>query len=101
MSLVYYFIQQIINAFSIGSLYALMAVGLAMVFGILRLIHFAHGDLMMIAAYITAYALLAKTPRGMAWIMMVVGTVMVGAVMDRVAYRPTRTAPAVAALLTS
>jgi branched-chain amino acid transport system permease protein len=54
MSLVYYFIQQIVNALSIGSLYALMAVGLAMVFGILRLINFAHGDKMMIAAYIAA-----------------------------------------------
>ena len=47
-----YAIQQVINALSAGSLYALMAVGLAMVFGILRLINFAHGDLMMIAAYL-------------------------------------------------
>ena len=56
MTLVYYFIQQIVNALSIGSLYALMAVGLAMVFGILRLINFAHGDMMMVAAYIAAHA---------------------------------------------
>jgi len=47
-----YLLQQFVNGLSAGSLYALMAVGLAMVFGILRLINFAHGDLMMIAAYL-------------------------------------------------
>ena len=52
-----YAIQQVVNALSAGSLYALMAVGLAMVFGILRLINFAHGDLMMIAAYIAVFCL--------------------------------------------
>jgi branched-chain amino acid transport system permease protein len=101
MSLPLYGLQQLINAFSIGSLYALMAVGLAMVFGILRLINFAHGDLMMVAAYIAAYALLAKLPLGVALVLMVAGTVLVGVLMERVAYRPIRSAPAVAALLTS
>src|SRR5882724_2867173 len=96
-----YALQQIINAFSIGSLYALMAVGLAMVFGILRLINFAHGDVMMVAAYIAAFALLAKIPFGIAVIMMIAGTVLVGVLMERVAYRPIRRAPAIAALLTS
>ncbi len=101
MSLTLYVVQQFINAFSIGSLYALMAVGLAMVFGILRLINFAHGDLMMVAAYIAAYALLAKLPLGVAVVLMVVGTIIVGVLMERIAYRPIRSAPAVAALLTS
>ncbi len=50
-----YTIQQIVNGLSAGSLYALMAVGLAMVFGILRLINFAHGDVMMIAAYLAFF----------------------------------------------
>jgi branched-chain amino acid transport system permease protein len=96
-----YIVQQLVNALSIGSLYALMAVGLAMVFGILRLINFAHGDIMMVAAYIAAYALLAKLPLGVALLLMVIGTVLVGVLMERVAYRPIRSAPAVAALLTS
>ena len=52
-----YALQQIVNALSAGSLYALMAVGLAMVFGILRLINFAHGDLMMISAYFAVFCL--------------------------------------------
>src|SRR5574341_1164601 len=101
MSLVYYFIQQIVNALSIGSLYALMAVGLAMVFGILRLINFAHGDLMMVAAYFAAFALLAKLPLPVAIGIMLVSTIAVGLIMERVAYRPIRGAPDVAALLTS
>ncbi len=101
MNLGGYALQQVINALSIGSLYALMAVGLAMVFGILRLINFAHGDLMMIAAYIAAFALIAKLPFGVAIILMIAGTILVGVLMERVAYRPIRNAPAIAALLTS
>ena len=57
-----YVIQQIVNALSAGSLYALMAVGLAMVFGILRLINFAHGDVMMIAAYLAVFCIGAGLP---------------------------------------
>jgi len=101
MSLVYYALQQFINALSIGSLYALMAVGLAMVFGILRLINFAHGDMMMVAAYIAAFALFAKLPFAPAVILMIGGTVLLGLLVERVAYRPIRGAPDVAALLTS
>lgn len=96
-----YFLQQIVNALSAGSLYALMAVGLAMVFGILRLINFAHGDLMMIAAYLAAFSLGAGLPLEMAIPIMVIGTVLVALLMERIAYRPIRGAPDVATLLTS
>jgi branched-chain amino acid transport system permease protein len=78
-----------------------MAVGLAMVFGILRLINFAHGDMMMVAAYIAAFALFAGPPLWIAVVIMVGGTVLVGLLVERVAYRPIRGAPDVAALLTS
>jgi branched-chain amino acid transport system permease protein len=101
MNFVYYVIQQVINALSIGSLYALMAVGLAMVFGILRLINFAHGDMMMVAAYIAAFALFAGVPLPVVVVLMIAGTVLVGLLMERVAYRPIRGAPDVAMLLTS
>ena len=70
-----YVIQQIVNALAAGSLYALMAVGLAMVFGILRLINFAHGDVMMIAAYFAVFCLVAGMPLEAAIPIMVVGTV--------------------------
>lgn len=96
-----YFLQQLVNALSAGSLYALMAVGLAMVFGILRLINFAHGDLMMIAAYIAAFSLGAGLPLAIAIPVMVAGTVLVALLMERIAYRPIRGAPDVAMLLTS
>jgi branched-chain amino acid transport system permease protein len=96
-----YVIQQIVNALSVGSLYALMAVGLAMVFGILRLINFAHGDLMMIAAYLAVFCLGAGLPLEAAVPIMVTGTVVVGLLMERIAYRPLRGGPDVAVLLTS
>lgn len=101
MNLVYYAIQQLVNALSIGSLYALMAVGLAMVFGILRLTNFAHGDMMMLAAYFAAFSLFAGLPLWLAILVMVAGTVLAGLLMERVAYRPLRGAPDVAMLLSS
>jgi branched-chain amino acid transport system permease protein len=96
-----YVLQQIANALSAGSLYALMAVGLALIFSILRMINFAHGDMMMIAAYIAAFALLAGMPLPVAIVTMVVGTVLIGVAMERVAYRPLRGGPEVALLLSS
>src|SRR5436190_146346 len=96
-----YLLQQFVNGLSAGSLYALMAVGLAMVFGILRLINFAHGDLMMIAAYLAVFCLGAGLPLEVAVPLMVIGTVAVGLLMERIAYRPIRGAPDVAMLLTS
>ncbi len=96
-----YAIQQVVNALSAGSLYALMAVGLAMVFGILRLINFAHGDLMMVAAYFAVFALGAGLPLPVAIVLMAAGTIVVGLLMERVAYRPLRGAPDVAVLLSS
>src|SRR5207249_88632 len=88
-----YAIHQVVNALSAGSLYALMAVGLAMVFGILRLISFAHGDLMMIAAYLAAFSLGAGFPLEVAIPTMVAGTVLVGLLVERIAYRPIRGPP--------
>ncbi len=96
-----YALQQVVNALSAGSLYALMAVGLAMIFGILRLINFAHGDVMMVGAYIAAFALMAGIPLPVAIVMSVIGSIGVGLAMERVAYRPLRGGPEVALLLTS
>lgn len=96
-----YFLQQIVNALSAGSLYALMAAGLAMIFSILRLINFAHGDLMMVAAYIGAFALFSGLPLPAVIVTIVIGTVVIGLLMERIAYRPIRGSPDVAMLLTS
>jgi branched-chain amino acid transport system permease protein len=96
-----YAIQQVVNALSAGSLYALMAVGLALIFSIMRLINFAHGDIMMVAAYLVTFALFAGMPLPAALVTMVLGTVIIGLLMERIAYRPIRGGPEVAMLLTS
>jgi branched-chain amino acid transport system permease protein len=101
MTTLQYLIQQTINAVSIGSLYALMAIGLAMVFGILRLINFAHGDLIMVGSYGALLALTAGAPVWAAVLIGITASVLVGLAMERVAYRPIRGAPDVAMLLTS
>ena len=95
------FLQQLINAVSIGSLYALMAIGLAMVFGILRLINFAHGDLIMVGSYVALLLLLLGLPFWTAALVGIAASTAAGLVMERVAYRPIRGAHEVAMLLTS
>jgi branched-chain amino acid transport system permease protein len=93
--------QQFINALSLGSIYALVAIGLAMVFSILRLINFAHGETLMIGA--VASVLLAE--RGLPWpvwgTLAVVITILSGVLIERIAYRPLRGGPDVTLLLTS
>lgn len=97
-----YIAQQFINGLNLGSVYALVAIGLTIVYGILRLINFAHGDLMMWGAYL-ALAILVNSflPLGAAVLlpMLVIGAV--GVLVERVAYRPLRGAPEVAMLITS
>ncbi len=94
-------LQQLINAVSIGSLYALMAIGLAMVFGILRLINFAHGDLIMVGSYVALLLLLLGIPFWAAAAVGIAASTAAGLLMERVAYRPIRGAHEVAMLLTS
>ncbi len=93
--------QQLVNALSLGSIYALVAVGLAMVFGILRLINFAHGEVLMLGAFATYYFAKAGLPFLVAAPLAVVTTIVIGVLMERIAYRPVRGAPDVALLLTS
>ncbi len=101
MTTLQYLTQQGINAISIGSLYALMAIGLAMVFGILRLINFAHGDLIMVGSYGALLLLVLGTPFWVAALGGIVASTIAGLLMERVAYRPIRGAPDVSMLLTS
>jgi branched-chain amino acid transport system permease protein len=93
--------QQFVNALSLGSIYALVAIGLAMVFSILRLINFAHGELLMLGAFATYYIEKAGVPFFAAAVLGACTTVAIGLTMERVAYRPIRGAPDVALLLTS
>jgi branched-chain amino acid transport system permease protein len=94
-------IQQIINALSIGSQYALMAIGLGLIFGILNLINFAHGDMLMIGSYATLFAILVGVPFWYASLIGIAVTIISGLLIERIAYRPIRNATQISTLLTS
>jgi branched-chain amino acid transport system permease protein len=95
-------LQQIINGVSLGSIYALIALGYTMVYGIIKLINFAHCDVYMIGAYI-GYVCMAKLGLGFLpslFISMVFCTIL-GIVIEKIAYRPLRNATRIAALITA
>jgi branched-chain amino acid transport system permease protein len=97
-----YVAQQLINGINLGSTYALIAVGLTMVYGLLRLINFAHGDLMMLGAYLGLLLISTSvTPLLLTLLipMLVIG--LLGVLVERLAYRPLRGAPEVTMLITS
>ena len=88
------FFQHLANAISLGSLYALIAIGYTMVYGILRLINFAHGDLLMVAAYVVFYAQgIFHLPLLLSVALAVVITAATGVIIERAAYRPLRNSP--------
>jgi branched-chain amino acid transport system permease protein len=101
-------LQQLINGLSLGALYALIAVGYTVVYGIIQLINFAHGEIFMIGAFgaLTAWILIPGDTLGL-WllpIMLIVGmitSVGTALLMERYAYRPLRNAPRLAPLITA
>ncbi|MFN8823161.1 MAG: branched-chain amino acid ABC transporter permease [Betaproteobacteria bacterium] len=105
------FIQQVINGLVLGSVYSLIALGYTMVYGILNLINFAHGDVLMVGALTalsTILVLKAHFPDAPGWLLMLCGLataipvcVVVSLVIERVAYRPLRNAPRLAPLITA
>ncbi len=96
------FTQQLINGLTLGSLYGLIAIGYTMVYGILRLINFAHGDLLMVGCYIAWFAAVMF---GLPWWAGLLGamalTACMGVLIDQGAYRPLRNAPRLSALITA
>ena len=97
-----YFLQQLINGLQLGFVYALIALGYTMVYGIVRLINFAHGDVFMVGAYVGFYALASwKLPWPLAIVAAMVGCGALGMFIERVAYRPLRSAPRISALITA
>ncbi|GAB4482521.1 MAG: branched-chain amino acid ABC transporter permease [Burkholderiaceae bacterium] len=105
------FIQQILNGLVLGSLYSLIALGYTMVYGILNLINFAHGDVLMVGALTALSTILflqAHFPDMPGWALLVAGMavaiptcIVVSLVIERVAYRPLRNAPRLAPLITA
>src|SRR5512141_625273 len=96
------FFQQLINGISLGSLYGLVAIGYTMVYGILRLINFAHGDLLMVAAYSAIYGItLFSLPWYLSFPLAILVTGSVGILLDRGAYKPLREAPRISLLISA
>ena len=95
-------VQQLINGVSLGSIYALIALGYTMVYGIIKLINFAHGDIYMVGAYIGFFAV-ANAGLGIfpALIISMVLTGLLGCLVERVAYKPLRHAPRISLLITA
>lgn len=96
------FVQHFINAIGLGSLYGLIAIGYTMVYGILLLINFAHGEIFMLGAYFVFFATFTyKLPWGVAVALAVFGATICGLLVDRIAYRPLRQAPRISALISA
>jgi len=96
------FLQSVANAVSLGSLYALVAIGYTMVYGILRLINFAHGDIFMISMYFVFYLVaLFSLPWPLAFLAAVLLTGILGILIEAAAYRPLREAPRISVLISA
>jgi branched-chain amino acid transport system permease protein len=96
------FLQQTINGLSIGGVYALIALGYTMVYGIIKLINFAHGDIFMFGAYVGMIAVINfNMPIYLAFIIAMAVTALFGVIIERVAYKPLRKSSRTAALITA
>ena len=96
------FLQQMINGLSLGSIYALVALGYTMVYGIIKLINFAHGDIYMLGAYI-GFIVTTKLGLGFvpALLIAMAGCALIGMTIERIAYKPLRHATRITALITA
>jgi len=96
------FLQHLANGISLGSLYALVAIGYTMVYGILRLINFAHGEIFMLSTYVALYGVAMFTlPWQLAFILAIVLTGLIGVVIERAGYRPLRDSPKMSVLISA
>ena len=101
------FLKQLVNGLSLGSIYALIALGYTMVYGIVKLINFAHGDVMMVGAYAGYFVLVAMGPQvtplslTLAFIVAMVACALLSLLIERCAYRPLRSAPRLNSLITA
>ncbi|TJX14392.1 branched-chain amino acid ABC transporter permease [Tissierella creatinini] len=96
------FLQHVANGTSLGSLYALIAIGYTLVYGILRLINFAHGDIFMLGAYITYYGIIyTPIPWWLVFILACVLTGLVGLTLEKLAYKPLRGQPRITILISA
>ena len=94
------FISTLINGLSLGGIYAMIALGYTMVYGIAKMLNFAHGDVIMIGGYLI-YVFMATNNPLLAIILAVVGCMVLGVVIEKIAYKPLRGASPLAVLITA
>lgn len=95
-------LQQLANGISLGSLYALLAIGYTMVYGILRLINFAHGDIFMMAAYFMVFSIVTfRLPWYIAIVVVIIVTIALGVLLEKTAYKPLRNAPRMSIMISA
>ncbi len=96
------FIEQLINGLRTGSIYALIAIGYTMVYGIAKMINFAHGDIIMVGAYTLYFSIsVLGLPVPIALLITVIICGVLGVMIEKVAYKPLRSAPPLAVLITA
>jgi len=95
------FFSQLLNALQLGSIYALVALGYSMVYSIIKLLNFAHGDIIMVGGYIALFTLLSGLNPIFAIVFAIIGCVILSMLIERLAYRPLRQAPRISVLITA
>ncbi|TGE32239.1 branched-chain amino acid ABC transporter permease [Desulfosporosinus sp. Sb-LF] len=96
------FLQHLANGISLGSLYALVAIGYTMVYGTLRLINFAHGDIFMMTTYFAFYGVTTfMLPWYLSFVLAIILTMALGVVLEAGAYRPLRDAPKISIMISA
>jgi len=95
------FVQQLVNALQLGSIYALVALGYSMVYGIIKLLNFAHGDVIMVGGYVAILTLASGLPPVIAIILVIIGCTALAVIMEKLAYTPLRNAPRISVLITA
>ena len=96
------FLNNAITGVSLGSIYAIIALGYTMVYGIAKMLNFAHGDVIMVGAYVCFFAMgNFNLPPAVGVVLAVVVCTVLGMVIERLAYKPLRAAPSLAVLITA
>ena len=96
------FLSYLISGISLGSIYAIIALGYTMVYGIAKMLNFAHGDIIMIGGYVSFCAMYyMNLPPIVATLLAVIACTVLGIVIERLAYKPLRSAPSLAVLITA
>ena len=95
-------ISHLLNGIHVGSIYALVALGYSMVYGIIKLINFAHGDIIMVGAYVAWFTISSlKLPVWLSLVLTVICCTVLGVTIEKVAYKPLRSSPRISLLITA